>query len=558
MRGRLVIIALAIAAVAIVYAASRDDGGQDPPKSRATQGAAAPANAVRLPFVYSPEKQTLVEPLVKRFNDERHLSGGRPVHVDARVLASGEAETQIAEGKLRPVVWSPASSFWGRLLNYEADRKLVADENPSIVRTPLVIAMWKRLADAYGYPGRPLGYAQLRELATGGWAAVGKPQFGSFKYVHTNPDFSTSGLSAVAASYYAAVGKREGLTVADVARGRAKVRRLERSIVHYGDTTLFISDEMRTRGLGYASAAAMEETTLIAFNREAGDGERLVAVYPEEGTFFSDNPLIMLDGDWVTSEQRQAAKVFADFLAAAVTADVAGRQGFRPADEAAKPAGLVSTAYGVDPRQPVRVLHLPEPNVLARIKSAWRSDRKPANVMMVFDNSASMAQQSKLEQAKAGLTGFFRAASPHDRIGLTKFSSTITRLVPIAPMRENRAKLIAATRAILPDEDTRVRDATLDGVKAVSEKLDRDAINAVVVLTDGEDTASSHLGTDVIERLREESRKESGQIRVFTIAYGRDPSVVELAKYAAASGGKSYKGGTDDIGAVYQKISSFF
>jgi Ca-activated chloride channel homolog len=155
-------------------------------------------------------------------------------------------------------------------------RRLVADENPSIVRTPLVIAMWKRLADAYGYPDRPLGYKELAELATGGWAVAGKPQFGAFKYVHTNPDFSTSGLSAVAASYYAAVGKREGLTAADVARGRPQVRRLEESIVHYGDTTLFISDEMRKRGLGYASAAAMEETTLIDFNRRAKDGERLV------------------------------------------------------------------------------------------------------------------------------------------------------------------------------------------------------------------------------------------------------------------------------------------
>ena len=130
--------------------------------------------------------------------------------VDAQIVASGDAETQIAKGTLRPVLWSPASSFWGRLLNYEADRRLVADENPSIVRTPLVIAMCKRLADAYGYPKHKLGYKELGELATGGWAAVGKPQFGTFKYVHTNPDFSTSGLSAVAASYYAAVGKKEG------------------------------------------------------------------------------------------------------------------------------------------------------------------------------------------------------------------------------------------------------------------------------------------------------------------------------------------------------------
>jgi len=45
---------------------------------------------------------------------------------------------------------------------------------------------------------------------------------------------------------------------------------------------------------------------------------------------------------------------------------------------------------------------------------------------------------------------------------------------------------------------------------------------------------------------------------VFTIAYGSDPNAEELAEYAKASGGKSYKGGADDIESIYRSISSFF
>jgi Ca-activated chloride channel family protein len=557
----MLIIGLALAAVAIAFVAS---AGGDPERAvRATATpppppTRAPAGALELTLAYSPEKETLLAPLIKRFNAEQHKSGDRTVFIDATIVASGDAETRIAQGKLRPVLWSPASSFWGRLLNYEADSRLVADENPSIVRTPLVIAMWKQLAGAYGYPKRKLGYEQLSELATGGWAAVGKPQFGSFKYVHTNPDFSTSGISAVAASYYAAVGKKEGLTEADVTRGRPQVHKLERSIVHYGDTTLFIADEMRRRGLGYASAGAMEETTMIDFNRRAGKGQRLVAVYPEEGTFFSDNPLMTLQGDWVTPEQARAGKVFGAFLATAITPEVAGAQGFRPPDPDVKPAGLVTKANGVDPQQPARVLRLPEPKVLAKIKAAWRADRKPANVMMVFDNSGSMGEEDKLEQAKQGLKGFFRQAAPQDRIGLIKFSQDIVPLVGIAPMKTNRAKLLAATDTILPEDDTRVRDATLDGINAVTAHLDRDAINAVVLLTDGEDTSSNHTASDVVQALDRQREKETGQIRVFTIAYGSDPNAEELERYAQAGGGKSYKGGADDIGSIYRSISSFF
>jgi Ca-activated chloride channel family protein len=558
MRGRLIIVVMALAAVAIAVAASGErakDGDSPEPESRAAQPA---AGALTITFPYSLEKEKLLAPLIERFNAERHESGGRTVFVDASVVASGEVQTRIAEGSLRPVMWSPASSFWGRLLNYEADRALVPDESPSIVRTPLVIAMWEELADAYGYPRRKLGYSDLQRLATGGWAAAGRPEFGPFRYVHTNPDFSTSGLSAVAASYYAAAGKREGLTKADVARARDDVRRLERSIVHYGDTTLFIAEEMRAHGIGYASAVAMEEITLLEYNRSAGDGARLVAIYPEEGTFVSDNPLITLQGDWVSAEEKAAAKVFADFLVGAITPELAGREGFRPADESKPPAGLVAASGGADPAQPDRVLSLPEPDVLARIRSVWRSDRKPANVMMVFDNSLSMSNENKIQEAKEGLLAFFRQAAPQDRIGLTKFSTDITPLVPIAPMRANRAKLVAAVKAIFPDGETRVRDAAVTAVEAVEAKLDADAINAVVLLTDGGDTVSTRSADATVRELERQGRKETGQVRVFTIAYGREPNETELARYAKATGGKAYEGDEDEVESIYLSISSFF
>ena len=40
-----------------------------------------------------------------------------------------------------------------------------------------------------------------------GWGALGHPEFGPFKLGKTNPNFSTSALSATIAQYYAATGK---------------------------------------------------------------------------------------------------------------------------------------------------------------------------------------------------------------------------------------------------------------------------------------------------------------------------------------------------------------
>src|SRR5215218_7690304 len=273
MRGRGPIIVLAAVAVLIAFLArGRDDDGGGRPATGPSAGGTAPSGPLlRVAFVHSPEKAAMLEPLIARYNAERHRAGGATVQIVGRNLSSGQATDDIGAGRLKPALWSPASSLWGRLLNYTADRRYAPERSPSLVSTPLVVAMWEPMARALGWPAQRVGFEQLLRLATSrrGWAAYGHREFGPFKLGHTNPDFSTAGLSAVAAEYYAARGKREGLTVADVERPavRDRIRRIERSIVHYGDTTLFFSDQLRRYGTAYASAVAMEETTLLEFNR---------------------------------------------------------------------------------------------------------------------------------------------------------------------------------------------------------------------------------------------------------------------------------------------------
>ena len=267
-KSQLVLIAVAIAAVALIAILSEGGGGGD----GANGGSAsqkAPEGAVKVTFAYSPEKEGLLKPLIASFNDSGSEAGGKRVFVEGENVSSGDAQLKIARGTYKPTAWSPSSSMWGRLLNFEADRPYVADDNESIVRTPLVIAMWEPMAKALGYPKKKLGFKDILDLARSdkGWGAYGHPEYGAFKLVHTNPDFSTSGLSAVVAEYYAATGKKEGLQAKDIAGARKQVKDIERSIVHYGDTTLFIADQMRKSGLGYASAVAMEEATLVDFNQ---------------------------------------------------------------------------------------------------------------------------------------------------------------------------------------------------------------------------------------------------------------------------------------------------
>ena len=212
-KSQLLMLLVAAAAVAIIaVVAGSGDSGPEGGGADATPVTNAPQGAVKVAFGYSPEKEKALVPLIKAFNAERHVVDGRQVFIDGQVVSSGEAERKLAAGQLKLDAWSPASSLWGRLLNFETDQPLVAEENPSIFRTPLVIAMWEPMARALGWPKKPLGFEDILRLtrSKAGWAQYGKPQYGDFRLVHTNPDYSTAGLSAVVAEYYAATGKREG------------------------------------------------------------------------------------------------------------------------------------------------------------------------------------------------------------------------------------------------------------------------------------------------------------------------------------------------------------
>jgi Ca-activated chloride channel family protein len=237
---------------------------------------------------------------------------------------------------------------------------------------------------------------------------------------------------------------------------------------------------------------------------------------------------------------------------------VAGQFGFRPGDPKAKAGGSVSSANGVDPSQPKIELKVPEPKVLNRVLTTWRRDRKPANVLLVLDNSGSMGDENKLEQAKTGLRGFFANAAPQDRIGLMKFSARPQLLVPLAPFGTNKGRLQTAVDQIFPDADTALFQATAAGIAVVKKRADTSRINAVVLLTDGQDTAGGVSESQLLTALEQEGRAETGGVKLYTIAYGADADKALLARFADATGGKPFEGDTSNIASVYLSISSFF
>jgi Ca-activated chloride channel family protein len=119
-----------------------------------------------------------------------------------------------------------------------------------------------------------------------------------------------------------------------------------------------------------------------------------------------------------------------------------------------------------------------------------------------------------------------------------------------------RQALQGSIDGLFAEGGTAVYDATLGALELLQKQADPKHIAAEVVLTDGEDNKSSADVNDVIRRLKGTS--ESGNVRVFTIAYGTEANRDALKAVAVAGGGKQYDGDPDTIDAVYTSISSFF
>jgi Ca-activated chloride channel family protein len=253
------------------------------------------------------------------------------------------------------------------------------------MQTPLVIAMPRPMAQALGYPGTPVGWEDILKLAQSkdGWAAYGHPEWGPFRLGKTNPNFSTSGLSALIAQAYAATGKTTGLSSEDLdnPRTEAFAKGVESAVVHYGDITgTFLNNWYRTdrqgTSLTYASAVAVEEKSAIDYNTGDPDGvlelgERprkpripLVAVYPKEGTLYSDNPLFVLDAPWVSEAQRNGAKRFEAFVQRPANQRKVLEFHFRPGNPDVAVGAPITEANGVDPDQPTTLLDVPTPPVM--------------------------------------------------------------------------------------------------------------------------------------------------------------------------------------------------
>ena len=569
-------IAVLIVVAGLLFQALSDLGAEPTPTSPAVSAATPlPQDAVAVEFHSSNTKEKWIDEIVADFNAGGHqTASGKPIVVVEHHVTSGGSYQAIMDGEIQPAIWSPGSGIWVAKANQtwrdRTGRPLIpnADACPATLHIPLVIGMWRPMAEALGWPDTPIGWRDLADLATNpdGWAAHGHPEWGKFKFGHAHPDFSNSAMLSMIAEVYAAAGKTSGLTAEDVksATVRERVSAVEKAIVHYGKWDKWILSKMVERGPEYLHATPTYENNVVLYNMEHADELRfpLVSIYPREGTFWVTNPACIPDADWVGEEQKEAAEIFVAYMIAPQQQARMMKWALRPADTGmalSEPIDLAHGAVSTVTEEQIPALEETSEQVTNFVSELWHDVKKKSVAVVLLDRSGSM-KGGKIKAAIEGVDLFIDQMEPDDEIIVIAFNHEIAGMEPSGKVGEVSETLRQQVNGLYAEGGTALHWAVIVGlqrVDALRQEYGDDRLYGIVLLSDGKNEAEGGpTRAEMLSQLPEGT--ESSGTRIFTIAYGDDADLDLLKTLANRTNALSLSGTEQDILEIYLAISSYF
>jgi Ca-activated chloride channel family protein len=551
---------------------------------------ACPGGSMRLQVVASPDQADIMAQAAAEYGQQRPTVDDRCVDIQVRGVESVEAANALVGGwdevalGPRPDVWVPASSAWALQVQLKRAATKQTDvipfERPKVATTPLVFAMPKPMAQALGWPQRPLGWEDLLGAVRNpeGWRAFNQPQWGPFRLGKLDPNVSTPGLEALIGSVFAATGQGSDLSLETLAKQADQLRELilgiERAPGQDADTpATFLANlqqaDQAGQTLGFFSAVPLDEKSVLDYNlgklgglEDGGQRPKpkvpLVAVYPKEWTLEADHPWMVLRAPWVDAAKRRAAAGFLDYLRSEPVQSRFQQAGFRSWQGNAGAA--LNQENGLRPDKPARVLAPPAPQVVAAALESWNAARKRSNVLAVYDISGSMKEPvpgtggTKIDLVKKAALAALPLFAPETQLGTWVFSTNLEgpqdwhELVSIGPASaklpngETRREVLAGALSGLQasNGDTGLYDTALAAFRAVKRSYAPGRLNLVVLLTDGinDDPDGGITKDELLTRLKEEQGNR--KIAIITVAFGADADVATLRQISQQTNGITY------------------
>ncbi|MEB3293780.1 MAG: extracellular solute-binding protein [Synechococcales bacterium] len=514
-----------------------------------------------------------------RLNPQKpKLPNGKEYYLTCEAMGSGDVVTtlvsqakQVQAGTLPmdapqlPTIASLDGEIYHNQLKLQLDQVAVGGnyipevtDSPLLASSPLVFMAPTEVAQALVKVPDP--FTKLVQAQTHRDIDASGPSTKVY-YVQTAPTRSNSGLQTLIAQFAAVSGKRpEQLTLQDVQTYQNQVQQIQRKVTRYGLSTNALATAMVQNGPFWASIGSVYESSVIMTNSNLQPGQpKYQAVYPK-ATYAANMRAIKLNAPWVNADETAAAEAIIQFLRSPETQKLATDLGLRPGESGVALGPKFSPEFGVQSNPQYDSYRSPQPAVVDAMLKSWSEfAKKPSLVVVVVDSSGSM-QGNKLPAVQQTLQSYIHALGPKEQLALMDFDDVIRLPVLIDGTPQGKERGLQFISSLQAQGGTKLYDATLAARNWLQQNLRKEAINGVLILTDGEDSGSTVQLDQLGQELQKSGFNSDQRIGFFTVGYGNegefDPDA--LKKIADLNGGYYSKGNPETINQVMSNLQVEF
>jgi Ca-activated chloride channel family protein len=502
-----------------------------------------PAPNGRLDVLSGSENESL-KPIIDRFAREN----GVDVHVDYRGSIDIMLALEDDSGNF-DAVW-PASSIWIDM----GDVHKRVKHAESIMRSPVVFAVKKPVAQRLGWVGKDVTVADIL-------AAAGS---GKIRYMMTSATQSNSGASAYLGYLSSFAGNTDVLTseqLHDPAIAE-KTRRLLGSVNRSAGSSGWLKDLFLDKYDQYDGMVNYESLVIEANRVLVKQGrDPLYAIYPVDGLAIADHPLAYVDrGNGAKDALFQKLQRY--LLSPAVQREIlaSGRRvGPAGVDAGVVDASTFNPDWGIDSRRILSPIRYPSRDVIREALTLYQTTfRKPSITVYCLDFSGSMrdagqddlkgAMRILLDQATA--SRFLLQTSSRDITVVIPFSSNpIDRWSAKGNGANDLGQLLGKITALQAEGGTDIFTPVMQARQIIRSQPDLEGYSpAIILMTDGKSESGMTL-----EQFRRAWGADGhrGDIPIYSITFGQADDT-QLKQLAALSSGRVFDGRSDLVRAFRQ------
>ena len=460
---------------------------------------------INIEIMTSPEKagdtyEAWLIDVADKFNREKLATkSGKTVALSVRPVTSGLAADYIISNKHTPQLFTPSNYLWGEYVNANGGSVTVLNER--LVGNTAGILIDKNSE-----------YKNFEDI-------IKAVQDGKINIGYTNPQTSSTGMNLLLSILK--MGDENMFSDA----GLDSFKRFQQNIPFVAYNTMQMRDSAQK---GTLDGMILEYQT---YTNEPNIN-KLYNFIPFG--IRHDNPLYLVNKDYLSEEEIEAAGIINDYLMSSDSQSIATKYGFNANDDYKSDAQFTGS----------------EVNKALEMYKSNKDNGKDIIAVFVADCSGSM-YGDPINQLKSSLSNGMQYINENNYVGLISYSDDVTIEVPIAKFDLNqKAFFQGGINGLTATGSTASYDAVVVAMKMIEEakKSNPDAKAMIFLLSDGCQNVGYSMNT-ITPALTE------SKIPVYTISYTSDADTDAMKKLSEINEAATINADSEDI--VY-KIKSLF